>query len=162
MFSQAIIHAGAFRDEGALILKNGNRFPRWSQQYGSFITVYDSRLKKDETVKEVVNAAGEAVNDPMNGRSDTIKNTNDTINGTINQRREGINEVYEGINEGINEGIKLVLELLNRNSGINAPQIAMLLGKGLSTIERTISEGIKMGVIEHRGSKKTGGYYAVK
>ena len=30
-------------------LKNGNRFPRWSQQYGSFITVYDSRLKKDET-----------------------------------------------------------------------------------------------------------------
>ena len=96
------------------------------------------------------------------GRSDTIKNTSDTINGTINQRREGINEVYEGINEGINEGIKLVLELLNRNSGINAPQIAMLLGKGLSTIERTISEGIKMGVIEHRGSKKTGGYYAVK
>ena len=143
-------------------LKNGNRLPRWSQQYGSFITVYDSRLKKDETVKEVVNAAGEAVNDPMNGRSDTIKNTSDTINGTINQRREGINEVYEGINEGINEGIKLVLELLNRNSGINAPQIAALLGKGLSTVERTISEGIKMGVIEHRGSKKTGGYYAVK
>ena len=89
------------------------------------------------------------------GRSDTIKNTSDTINGTINQQREGINE-------GINEGIKLVLELLNRNSGINAPQIAMLLGKGLSTIERTISEGIKMGVIEHRGSKKTGGYYVVK
>ena len=48
------------------------------------------------------------------------------------------------------------------DSGINAPQIAMLLGKGLSMVERTISEGIKKGVIEHRGSKKTGGYYAVK
>ncbi len=105
--------------------KNGNKPPEWSQQYGSFITVYESRLGRD----------------------------------TIN---EGINNGHEGINEGINEGIRTVLDLIRVRPGINAPEIASLMSKGLSTVERIISEGIKRGEIEHRGSKKTGGYYVVK
>jgi len=106
-------------------VKNGNKSPEWSQQYGSFITVYESRLGRD----------------------------------TIN---EGTNSGREGINEGINEGIKTVLDLIRARPGINAPEIASLMRKGLSTVERIISEGIKHGAIEHRGSKKTGGYYSVK
>ena len=102
-------------------VKNGNRSPEWSQQYGSFITVYESRLGRD------------------------------TINEGINNGREGIKE-----------GIKTVLDLIRVRPGINAPEIASLMSKGLSTVERIISEGIKRGEIEHRGSKKTGGYYAVK
>ena len=86
-------------------VKNGNRSPEWSQQYGSFITVYESRLGRD----------------------------------TIN---EGINNGREGIKEGINEGIKTVLDLVRVRPGINAPEIASLMSKGLSTVERIISEGI--------------------
>ena len=136
------------------ILKDSGVILRQGPDHGGIwrISHIVTKTKRHDTINIPQN---EAVNEPVNGLGEPV-------NGTINQGREGIKEVYEGINEGINEGIKLVLELLNRNSGINAPQIAALLGKGLSTVERTISEGIKMGVIEHRGSKKTGGYYAVK
>ena len=67
--------------------------------------------------------------------------------------REGINE---GINGGINEGIK---QLVATHPGIRVPQIARIVQKSKQTIERVVSRLKKEGEIEHRGSKKTGGYY---
>lgn len=143
-------------------LKNGNRFPRWSQQYGSFITVYDSRLKKDETVNE-------PVNEPINGRSDTIKNTSDTINGTMNRHdevvngpNEVVNEVVSGHREVENEVAKTVLEAIKTKPGIKKPELQKITGKSHATIERAVDLLKKLSEIEYRGSDKTGGYYAVK
>ena len=39
------------------------------------------------------------------------------------------------------------------------PQIAVLTGKSLATVERHLSALRKKGLIGHQDSKKTGGYY---
>ena len=60
--------------------------------------------------------------------------------------------VTEAISEAINEAIK-------RSPGINKPKLVKLLGKSKGTVERAISGLISSSRIEHRGSKKTGGYF---
>ncbi|MCR5751663.1 MAG: putative DNA binding domain-containing protein [Kiritimatiellae bacterium] len=60
----------------------------------------------------------------------------------------------ETINETINETIK-------SNPGISMIQLATLLGKSRATIARGISSLVRGKRIEHRGSNKTGGYYAL-
>lgn len=77
---------------------------------------------------------------------------------------EGVNEgINEGVNEGVNEGIKeqniLILNILGQEPGLNAKEIALKIGKSLSTTERYISELKQKGLIEFRGIPKTGGYY---
>ena len=138
-------------------LKNGNKLPRWSQQYGSFITVYDSRLKKDE------------LNEPINGRPDTIKSADGTINGTMNRHdevvngsNEVVNEVVSGHREVENEVAKTVLEAIKTKPGIKKPELQKITGKSHATIERAVDLLKKLSEIEYRGSDKTGGYYAVK
>lgn len=139
-------------------LKNGNKLPRWSQQYGSFITVYDSRLKKDEPL-----------NEPINGRPDTIKSADGTINGTMNRHdevvngsNEVVNEVVSGHREVENEVAKTVLEAIKTKPGIKKPELQKITGKSHATIERAVDLLKKLSEIEYRGSDKTGGYYAVK
>ena len=69
-----------------------------------------------------------------------------TISGPINDA------INDAISEAINEAIK-------RTPGINKPKLVKLLGKSKATVERAISELIASSRIEHRGSKKTGGYF---
>ena len=68
---------------------------------------------------------------------------------------KGINEAINGdeaINEAINEAIK-------SQPGIKKVDLVELLKKGKATIERHVADLKQRGVIEYRGSKKTGGYY---
>ena len=72
---------------------------------------------------------------------------------------EGLNEVLneprnEPISEAINEAIKT-------SPGINRPQLVRIVGKSKATVERAVAALIAAGKIEHRGSKKTGGYWVV-
>ena len=60
--------------------------------------------------------------------------------------------INDAISEAINESIKC-------SPGINKPKLVKLLGKSKATVERAISELISSSRIEHRGSKKTGGYF---
>ena len=60
----------------------------------------------------------------------------------------------EVINEAINEAIK-------SSPGINRPQLIERIGKSKATVERALAVLVAAGKIEHRGSKKTGGYYQV-
>ena len=59
----------------------------------------------------------------------------------------------EAINEAINEAIRSA-------PGINKPKLVMLTGKSKATVERVLAKLVADGSIEHRGSKKTGGYYS--
>ena len=73
--------------------------------------------------------------------------------------REGINE---GLNDGINEGIKFdVFRLILERPGCRVPFLAKALSVSRATVERAVAALIIIGKIEHRGSKKTGGYYVV-
>ena len=69
----------------------------------------------------------------------------ETINGGING----------GINDGINGAIK---KAIADNAGIDVARLVAVLGKSRRTIERAIARLKQQGVIEYRGSKKTGGY----
>ena len=60
----------------------------------------------------------------------------------------------EAINEAINEAIRSA-------PGINKPKLVMLTGKSKATVERVLAKLVSAGSIEHRGSKKTGGYYSI-
>ena len=64
------------------------------------------------------------------------------------------------INVPVNETVKgKVLYLISRNPGMNREHIARELQVDVKTIGRAIAA--LSGVVEHRGSKKTGGYYRI-
>ena len=64
----------------------------------------------------------------------------------------------ETINEGINEVIK---EAIKSNPGIKKHILVKAVGKSRATVERALADLVAAHVVEHRGSKKTGGYYLV-
>ncbi len=92
-------------------------------------------------INEVVNTPSEAVNEVVN----TPSEVSEGINTPSKNSRETINET-------INETIKSI-------PGINKPRLMKRLGKSHAAITRAIAELVAAGEIEHRGSKKTGGYY---
>ena len=101
-----------------------------------------------------------------NGALTANKRRTETVNARLN---EGMNEgimghgvANEGINEGLNEGIKFdVFRLILERPGCRVPLLAKALSVSRATVERAVAALIIIGKIEHRGSKKTGGYYAV-
>jgi len=66
-----------------------------------------------------------------------------------------------GINRGINGGINTVLEYIKNNAGFRLPLISKSLEIPEKTVEKKLKALKKEGKIEYRGSKKTGGYYAI-
>ncbi len=67
----------------------------------------------------------------------------------------------EGISEGINEGITRLVQYIEKYPGNRAPEISKALKVPGKTLERWIKTAREKGLIEFRGSKKTGGYYEI-
>ena len=61
----------------------------------------------------------------------------------------------------LNHGQLLVLEAIKANEGIKVPGIEAETGIPAKSVERHIKVLIERRLIEHRGSKKTGGYHAL-
>lgn len=139
---------GRIKDECA---KNGNKAPTWSQKYGSFITVYESRLNEDELANEPQSlengrttphpAAGSEGKNEVVSEADNKPDNNRTINRTLDN---------------------IIVDEVRRSPGINRAEVAKAVGKGKSVVAEAVARLKAIGVIEYRGSKKTGGYYAVK
>ena len=67
-----------------------------------------------------------------------------------------------GVNGGVNglsDSLKQVYSIVLSNPGIKTNQVAALLSKPSATVEKQLANLRKKGIIEHRGSAKTGGYY---
>lgn len=62
--------------------------------------------------------------------------------------------------EELNAGQQAVLDCIKAHEGIKVPGISELTNIPSKSIERHVKELISRHLIEHRGSKKTGGYYA--
>lgn len=78
---------------------------------------------------------------------------------SVYKLREGSNE---GLNAGLNEGIKSLLVQVKLHPGSQTNNLSDFLNsRSTKTIERQVGILIKMGLIEHRGSKKTGGYWEI-
>ncbi len=105
---------------------------------------------------------------PVVGWMMTEKNPQKNPQKTTQKNDRGARIADEGINEGINEGIKpkdegiseSVYRVIASKNGISAPDVARIIGKSLATIERAVANLVAAGRVEHRGSKKTGGYFA--
>ena len=67
---------------------------------------------------------------------------------------KAVETISETINETINETIK-------SHPGISRAELVAVLGKSRATVARAISALVDAGKIERRGSKKSGGYYAI-
>lgn len=142
--------------------KNGNQPPEWSQKYGSFITVYDSRLRAHETVNGATGPAtesGDTINDP-------IKQPHESIAETANETRDTINRTDDTINDTINsqdDTIKQqVFDAISQSEGIKRDALAQAIHRSIPTVARLLATLEQEGKIIYRGSKKTGGYYVVK
>lgn len=74
-------------------------------------------------------------------------------------------QLDEGIkgnsDEGLNEGINQLLSVICSRPGARANELATLIGKSQQTVERYVKSLKDRGQIEFRGSKKTGGYFAL-
>ena len=81
------------------------------------------------------------------------------LNTPLCEPIEPLNEPIEGINEGINERL---VKLIATHPGVRIPYLKSVVGASTATVERAVAALIASGKIEHRGSKKTGGYYAVE
>ena len=68
--------------------------------------------------------------------------------------------INDGLNDGLNKNIIATYTIIRSNPGIQRKDISDISGKSIPTIERHLAILIKEDLIEHRGPKKTGGYYA--
>ncbi len=64
-----------------------------------------------------------------------------------------------GANDTINDGVMATYTIIKLNPGIKRKDISTISGKSLPTIARHIDVLAKEGLIEYRGSRKTGGYH---
>lgn len=63
--------------------------------------------------------------------------------------------------EPLNQGQQAVLDCIKAHPGLKVPGIEAETGIPVKSIERYVKMLMSRGLIEHRGSKKTGGYYAL-
>ena len=76
------------------------------------------------------------------------------VNGVVN------GDVNGGLNGQLNDSQKETFEFIKAHEGYNTTRIAEGLGKPFRTIVKHINVLLELNMIERRGSKKTGGYYA--
>ncbi len=67
----------------------------------------------------------------------------------------------ESVRPNVSAGQNKVLDYIRENPGLRVPMISEGLNIPSKSIERHVKALIAQGLIEHRGSKKTGGYFAL-
>lgn len=75
---------------------------------------------------------------------------------TISLHDEGVKSKSD---EGVNEGVKALLEVVRSAPGRRANELATLIGKSVQSVERYVKSLKDAGKIEFRGAPKNGGYY---
>ena len=100
---------------------------------------------------------------PNEDRGKYLKTVVAFINEPVRQN-ETVNDPVkpnDPLNEPVNEPLNQVLKLVMDNPGISRVNLIARIGRSRATITRMLSTLKSEGKIEHRGSDKTGGYYAI-
>ena len=79
----------------------------------------------------------------------------------IRDKKKGVNNPSNIPSEPLNKGQQTVLECVKVHPGLKVPGIEAETGIPAKSVERHVKVLISRGLIEHRGSKKTGGYFAL-
>ena len=100
------------------------------------------------------------INNAKNGRFNDGRNEgitgHDAANDPINHADDPINDPIKGT---MASALVKVMELIEAKPGIRREELSLRIGKSVETVKRLISALVASSLIEHRGSKKTGGYY---
>jgi predicted HTH transcriptional regulator len=119
---------------------------------------FDNNYTKEEFVVTILRQ--------KNVESEAINEVNEGIKEAVNQIGNGLSPHGEGINEGINEGIsqdlEQILSYIQSHPMSKHPDIRQFADKSDATIERYLKVLKDQGLIEYVGSKRTGGYIAIK
>ena len=86
------------------------------------------------------------------------------MNNDLRQPKNDVStkQLNGGLNGGLNDRQNIVFDEIVKSGGINASELSQKLNIPFSTIDKYTRIFLKNGLIERRGSKKTGGYWLLK
>lgn len=112
---------------------------------GLLVRSKTGKLSMGKEYKKIAKEMSETKNGELNGE------INGGINGQIRDQLEG----------QLNENQRKTLGYIRQHDENNTNQISAGLGVPFDTIDKHIRVLLKLGLIEHLGSKRTGGYHAL-
>ena len=65
------------------------------------------------------------------------------------------------LNDRLNSREKKVIQILSESPGLRTNELSPLIQVSIPTLSRTLKNLINLGLIEYRGSKKTGEYHVI-
>ena len=157
--------------EDGIILRSKTGKLSMSKEYKKLVAEIGHRNDANGDVTGEINGGiNGGINGEVNGETngETNGEMNGGINGGINGKINGeitgeINgEINGGINGEINHlsrNLKEVYLIVKDNPGIKLKGVSELREKSESTVGKQLAILRKKGIIEYRGSNKTGGYY---
>ena len=89
----------------------------------------------------------------------TIRFKNSLVPYLSGESNGALNGALNDALKGLSESVKATYEIIRNNPGIQRKVIILKTNRGSSTIDRHLAILIEKKLIEHRDSKKTGGYY---
>ena len=155
LIAQVFYHAGLIEQWGRGYEKIHDAFvrehllqPTFEQVRGGFMAT----IKREKFI--AINTGQHVETLGENKLRELVEGLNGGISDGLN---EGLNE---GINEDVQRKLALVIGTIHDYPGIKTPAIVQRTDIPLKTLERYISQLRTWGIIEFRGAKKTGGYFA--
>ncbi len=76
-----------------------------------------------------------------------------------NRNRDASDTIYDTIKDTLNDNVRATYTIIRLNPGIQRKGIADISGRSVAAIGRQLAIFMKEGLIEHRDSNKTGGYF---
>ena len=122
---------------------------------GLLVRSKTGKLSMGKEYKAIAKEMSEAKNGDVNG------DVNSDVNGGVNATSGPVNGPVNGLVTSLKGSLKEVYLIVVNNPGIKIGQVAEARGKSESTVWKQLNSLRKMGLIEYRGSDKTGGYYPV-
>ena len=94
-------------------------------------------------------------------RNGTLSSESGTLNGTLSPESGTLSPESGTLNGTLNSTARKVLDFISKNNGCQSGEIIESLAMPRDTLNKVIKRLIEGHLIERRGSKKTGGYYAI-
>ena len=76
-----------------------------------------------------------------------------------NRNRDASDTINDTIKDTLNDNVRATYTIIRLNPGIQRKGIADISGRSVAAIGRHLAILMKEGLIEHRDSNKTGGYF---
>ena len=128
----------------------------------------DKSVENTNPVNDNNDDSSGSCNPCSNEPSDMSASASIEENGSLLTDEDLVGHLIVGLDEGIShhgEGVisnrQRVLDYIKANEGCSIPKLTIALTIPAKSVERHIAALVADGLVEHRGGKKTGGYYLV-